>query len=102
MRNQPVVNHISPRSSESLVGVVMAVPIMYKVAGAMAKKEAFSTGTVDTSAHAEQGDPSGNSPWPKPEEGLRLMHAFFDIKQGEVREAIIGYVEEQSRLQKDR
>lgn len=51
------------------------------------------------SPHPEQDRPE--SPfWPKPEEGLRLMRAFLYIKQAEVRETIIRYVEEQSKLHK--
>ena len=68
----------------------------------MDRKEAFSTGTAATSAHAEEGDPLESSSWPKPEEGFRLTHAFLGIQQAEVRETIIKYVEEQSGLQKDR
>jgi hypothetical protein len=48
-----------------------------------------------------RGGQVGNSSWAKPEEGLRLMHAFLSIKQAEVRERIIQYVTEQSKHQKD-
>ena len=68
----------------------------------MAEKKPTSTGTGGTSPRAEQDDPTGNASWPSVEEGLRLIHAFCEIKQATVREAIIRYVEEQSRLQKDR
>ncbi len=66
----------------------------------MAKKQAFSTGAAGASAYAEQRDPLECSSWPKPEEGLRLMHAFLDIKQAEVLEAIVKSVEEQSSLRR--
>ena len=58
------------------------------------------TASANSSAHPEKGGRSRNRVWPKPDEGLRLMHAFLDIEQPEVREAVIKYVEEQSRLQK--
>ena len=63
----------------------------------MAKKELLSAGPAGTSARFEKG--IENPSLPKPEEGLRLMHAFLEIKNAEVREAIIKYVEEQSRLE---
>jgi hypothetical protein len=68
----------------------------------MAKRKPTSTGTGGTPVRAEQGDRTENASWPSVEEGLRLIHAFCEIKQATVREAIIRYVEEQSRLQKDR
>jgi len=67
----------------------------------MAKKDAYSTGNDNVSAHDEQGDRTAISSRPKPEEGLRLMHAFLDIRQPEVRDAIIKFVAELSRLQKN-
>ena len=36
-----------------------------------------------------------------PEEGRRLMHAFFSIRDANVRESIIRYVEKQLQLAKD-
>jgi hypothetical protein len=68
----------------------------------MAEKKPRSTESGRTSARAQQVDLSGNASSPSVEEGLRLIHAFRDIKQAKVREAIIRYVEEQSRLHKDR
>ena len=38
---------------------------------------------------------------PTPEEGRRLMHAFFSIRDAKVRESIIRHVEEQLRLERD-
>jgi len=67
----------------------------------MAKKDAYSTGNDNVSAYGEQGDRTAVSSWPKAEEGLRLMHAFLDIRQPEVRDAIIKFVAELSRLQKN-
>lgn len=67
----------------------------------MAKKDAYSSGNDNAFARGEQGDDAGSSSWPKPEEGLRLMHAFLDIRQSEVRDAIIKFVAELSRLQKN-
>ena len=64
----------------------------------MAKKELLSTGPAGLSARSEKA--INDSSRPKPEEGLRLMHAFLEIKKAEVRKAIIKYVEEQSRLEK--
>ena len=37
-----------------------------------------------------------------PEEGRRLVHAFLEIRQPAIRQAIIEYVEEQARLHKHR
>jgi hypothetical protein len=54
--------------------------------------------TANKSGHPEHEDRPENPSWPKPEEGLRLMRAFLYIKQAKVREAIIRYVEEQSKL----
>ena len=63
----------------------------------MAKRERLSTGPAGTLAHSEKGIEDRSRP--KAEDGLRLMHAFLEIKKAEVREAIIKYVEEQSRLE---
>ena len=63
----------------------------------MAKKVLLSTEPVGLSARSEKA--TENPSRPKAEEGLRLMHAFLEIKNAEVREAIIKYVEEQSRLE---
>jgi hypothetical protein len=63
----------------------------------MAKEEAFSSGA----AGAKGGNfdlPRGTS-LPKPEEGLRLVHAFHGVKHAALREAIIKFVEELSTIQ---
>ena len=65
---------------------------------AMAKEEAFSFGA----AGAKRGNrdaPSGSSS-PNPEEGLRLVHAFYGVKHAALREAIIKLVEELSTIRK--
>jgi hypothetical protein len=56
--------------------------------------------TANKSVRPETEDRAENPSLPKPEEGLRLIHAFLEIKQAEVRETIIRYVEEQSKLHK--
>ena len=50
---------------------------------------------------AENCDGIESDSRPTPEEGRRLVHAFFEIRNADVREAVIRYVEEQSRLAKD-
>jgi hypothetical protein len=83
-----------------VVGIGRARNVAYRKSGrsAMAKKDAYLTGNDNAAAQSEQG---GRSERPKPEEGLRLMHAFFDIRQHEVRDALINFVAELSRLQKN-
>jgi hypothetical protein len=68
----------------------------------MTKKEPFSTGP----SHAlikggGQRNPAGASCRPTPEDGRRLIHAFMDIKQAALREAVIGLVTELSKLNDD-
>jgi len=65
----------------------------------MAKKEALSTGASD---HGGQRNPAGTSSRPTPEDGLRLIHAFMDIKEVALREAIIQLVTELSLLRGDK
>jgi len=67
----------------------------------MSDKSALSTRTAKASALVQNCDGTVNASKPKPEEGRRLMHAFYEIRNAKVREAIIRYVEEQSRLVKD-
>lgn len=50
---------------------------------------------------AENSDGIENDSRPTPDEGRRLMRAFFEIRNAEVREAIIQYAEEQLRLEKN-
>jgi hypothetical protein len=67
----------------------------------MAKKDAYSIGNDNAFANGEQDDRTAISSWPKPEEGLQLMHAFLDIRQPELRNAIIKFVAELSRVEKN-
>ena len=67
----------------------------------MAKKDAHSTGNDNALAQGEHDDRTGSPSWPRPEEGLRLMHAFLEIRQSELRDTIIKFVTELSRLQKN-
>jgi hypothetical protein len=67
----------------------------------MTKEDTFSIAPADASPKRGQRDLTENSSPPKPEEGLRLVHAFHDIKQAALREAIIKFVTELSMLQKD-
>ena len=67
----------------------------------MAKKDAFSMRRTGEAVDAEKTGEIVNPSLPNPKEGLRLMHAFLTIKKAETREAIIKFVEEQSRLEKD-
>ena len=68
------------------------------VAIAMARNEAFSTGPADGAVNGGQRDRAGASSRPKPEEGLRLMHAFLSIRHAALREAVIKLVTELSTL----
>jgi hypothetical protein len=61
------------------------------------KKEADLIRPVKSFLAARPEDAARNLPLPPPEEGLRLMHAFLTIKHADVREAIIVFVEEQSK-----
>jgi len=68
----------------------------------MAKKGAFSTGSSDAFInHGGQRNPAGTSSRPTPEDGLRLIHAFMDVKQAALREAIIQFIVELSKLRQD-
>jgi hypothetical protein len=67
----------------------------------MAPKGEFSTGIAETLSENRQGGQIRVRSLPEPQEGLRLMHAFLEIRRADVREAIVKYVEEQSRRYKD-
>jgi hypothetical protein len=56
----------------------------------MVKKETLSAGPGGAWVKPLQSEWAGNSSRPKPEEGVRLIHAFRSIKQAALREAIIG------------
>jgi hypothetical protein len=74
-------------------------PAYAPVEGERSDPNGHPTGPAVASVAGDRGDNARNSSWPKPEEGLRLMHAFLSIKQAEVRETIIRYVVEQSEHQ---
>ena len=78
---------------------LVAVKIQFQEpAVAMAKEEAFSSGAAG-SRRAGRDAPRGSLP--KPEEGLRLVHAFDGVRHPALREAIIKFLEELSTIQKD-
>jgi len=61
------------------------------------EKEAAIAGTPSKDG---RGGPFPNLSLRDPEEGRRLVHAFLNIRQPAIRQAIIEYVEEQARLHK--
>jgi len=68
----------------------------------MVKKEASSTGSSDAFIHHDgRRNPAGASSRPTPEDGVRLIRAFMNVKQAGLREAIIQFVEELSKLRED-
>jgi len=68
----------------------------------MAKKEAFPTGYSDAFIdHGGQRNSPGTASRPTPEDGLRLIHAFMEVKQTALREALIQFVVELSKLRED-
>jgi hypothetical protein len=68
---------------------------------AMAKEDAFSVGTAHAPLNGGTRETPGNFSPPKPEEGVRLVHAFHGIKHAALREAIIKFITELSTMQKD-
>ena len=62
----------------------------------MAKKETLSTLRGGAWVKPLRSEWTGNSYRPKPEEGVPLIHAFRNIKQAGLREAIIRLVAELS------
>ena len=73
------------------------------LAGAMAKAKQgnFSVAPSDTRVNRGQTDPARGFSWSDPEEGHRLMRAFFSIREAALREAIITFVAEVSKLHHD-
>jgi hypothetical protein len=68
----------------------------------MAKKDFFSTGPSNASINYDgQRNRAGTSSRPTPEDGLGLIHAFTDIEEVALREAIIQLVTELSILRDD-
>jgi hypothetical protein len=64
----------------------------------MAAKDNVSAGLA-TTINGAQSNRSRTSSLPKPEEGLRLIHAFVGIRDPELREAIVKFVEELTKAQ---
>jgi hypothetical protein len=67
----------------------------------MAKQANFSVAPSDTRVNRGQTDPARGFSWPDPEEGHRLMRAFLSIREAALREAIITFVAEVSKLHHD-
>jgi hypothetical protein len=68
----------------------------------VAKKDAFSTSpSTSFINHGRRRNRAGTSSRPTPEDGHRLIHAFMEIKQVALREAIIQFVTELSKLPED-
>jgi hypothetical protein len=65
----------------------------------MAAKNIFSVGTA-AAISGVQSNRSRNTSLPKPEEGLRLMHAFVTIERADLRETVVKFVEELAKTQK--
>ena len=66
----------------------------------MAAKNTFSVGTA-AAISGVQSNRSRNTSLPKPEEGLRLMHAFVAIRRADLREAVVKFVEDLAKTQKE-
>jgi hypothetical protein len=80
-------------------GRLLTAGRMFKAkALSMAKKEPFSTSPSDARIKGGQRNPARASSRPTPEDGRRLIHAFMDIKQAALREAVIRLVIELSKL----
>ena len=58
--------------------------------------QASSNGLGDDSQVTWTGEPTSR---PKPEEGLRLIHAFLKISSPRLREALIKFVEDLAKLE---
>jgi hypothetical protein len=62
----------------------------------MAQKQTPSISQRGASVDPGQGDPAGDASQSTPEEGRRLIDAFFKIKRPALREAVIRLVAELS------
>ena len=60
-----------------------------------------SVAPSDTRVNRGQTDPAASFSRPHPEEGHRLMRAFLSIREAALREAIITFVAEVSKLHHD-
>ena len=67
----------------------------------MEKEETFSSGGAGAFPKGGKRDAPRDSSPPKPEEGLRLVRAFYGVRHAALREAIIKFVEELSAIQKN-
>jgi hypothetical protein len=67
----------------------------------MAKQANFSVVPSDTRVNRGQTDPARGFTWSDPEEGYRLTRAFLNIREPALREAIIAFVAEVSKLHHD-
>jgi hypothetical protein len=67
----------------------------------MANQANFSVVPSDTRVNRGQTDPARGFSWSNPEEGYRLMRAFLNIREAALREAIITFVAEVSKLHHD-
>jgi hypothetical protein len=66
----------------------------------MTVKDRVSAGPA-TSIKRAASNLSGTFSLPTPEQGIRLIHAFVRIREDGVREAIIKFVEDLSKVQID-
>jgi hypothetical protein len=67
----------------------------------MAKKETSSTSRREASVSPGPSARAGDTSPPTPEDGRRLIDAFFKIKHPALREAVIRIVEELSTLEEN-
>jgi hypothetical protein len=66
----------------------------------MAAKDTLSAGAA-AAIRGVQSNSSRIRSLPKPQEGLRLMHAFVGIESADLRDAVVKFVENLSRTQRD-
>ena len=66
----------------------------------MAAKDTLSAGAA-VAISGVQSNRSRIRSLAKPQEGLRLMHAFVAIESADLRDAVVKFVEDLSRTQRD-
>ena len=66
----------------------------------MTVKDTVSAGPATALKRAES-NLSGTFSLPTPEQGIRLIHAFVRVREDGARKAIIKFVEELSKVQRD-
>jgi len=81
--------------------IVSGRPANGGLTGAMAKQANFSVVRSDTRVNRGRTDPARGFSWSDPEEGYRLMRAFLNIREPALRDAIITFVAEVSKLHHD-